>query len=79
MPVLSETPTHHDRHGRYPQATTVEDFQRNLAVLQGRIEAACLRVGRNPASVRLLPVSKTKPAASLRLAHAAGCRMLGEN
>jgi len=79
MPVLSQTPTHHDRHGRYPQATTVEDFQRNLAAVQGRIEAASLRVGRNPASVRLLPVSKTKPAASLRLAHAAGCRMLGEN
>lgn len=29
--------------------------------------------------MRLLPVSKTKPEASLRLAYAAGCQMLGEN
>ncbi len=29
--------------------------------------------------MRLLPVSKTKPEASLRLAYAAGCRELGEN
>jgi hypothetical protein len=36
-------------------------------------------VGRDPAGVRLLPVSKTQPEASVRLAHAAGCRLLGEN
>lgn len=74
-----DTPTRHDRHGRYPQATTVEDFRYNIAAVQARIAAACLRAGRDPAQVRLLPVSKTKPEASLRLAHAAGCRMLGEN
>lgn len=64
---------------RYPEAATVDDFRRNLAAVQARIDAACLRVGRSPCSVRLLPVSKTKPEALLRLAHAAGCRMLGEN
>ncbi|HVR49644.1 MAG TPA: YggS family pyridoxal phosphate-dependent enzyme [Pseudorhodoferax sp.] len=74
-----DTPTRHERHGRYPQATTVEDFRHNLAAVHARIAAACLRAGRDPAQVRLLPVSKTKPEASLRLAHAAGCRMLGEN
>ncbi|KAF0808846.1 alanine racemase [Alcanivorax sp. S71-1-4] len=74
-----ETQTRHDQHGRYPEATTVEDFQRNLAAVQARIQHACRRVGRDPAQVRLLPVSKTKPEASLRLAYAAGCRMLGEN
>lgn len=79
MPMLSETQTHYDQHGRYPEAMTVEDFRRNLAAVRARIEAACLRAGREPTSVRLLPVSKTKPEASLRLAHAAGCRMLGEN
>ena len=73
-----DTGTSHDRHGRYPEATTVEDFQHNLAAVRARIEAACQRVGRDPAGVRLLPVSKTKPEASLRLAHSAGCRMLGE-
>ncbi|WP_313023948.1 YggS family pyridoxal phosphate-dependent enzyme [Pseudomonas lopnurensis] len=79
MPMLTDTPTRHDRHGRYPEATTVEDLQRNLISVQTRIEFACGRVGRDPAAVRLLPVSKTKPESSLRLAHAAGCRMLGEN
>ncbi|GAB2730311.1 YggS family pyridoxal phosphate-dependent enzyme [Halomonas garicola] len=79
MPTPSDIQTHHDRHGRYPEAVTVEDFRRNLAAVQARIDAACHRVGRDPATVRLLPVSKTKPEASLRMAHAAGCRMLGEN
>lgn len=79
MPTRFDTQTGHDRHGLYPQAETVEDFQRNLAAVQARIAAACLRSGRDPATVRLLPVSKTKPEASLRLAYAAGCRYLGEN
>lgn len=74
-----DTPTRHDQHGRYPEATTVEDFRRNLAAVQARIDLACHRAGREQASVRLLPVSKTKPETSLRLAYAAGCRMLGEN
>jgi pyridoxal phosphate enzyme (YggS family) len=77
--MTSETLTRHDQHGLYPEAGTVEDFRRNLATVQERIAAACQRVGRDPASVRLLPVSKTKPQASLRLAYAAGCRLLGEN
>ena len=79
MPVSFDTQTDHEQHGRYPEATTVEDFRRNLATVHARIKAACHRAGRDPATVRLLPVSKTKPEASLRLAHAAGCRMLGEN
>ena len=79
MPTPFDTRTGHEQHGRYPEAVTVEDFRRSLAAVQARITAACHRVGRDPAGVRLLPVSKTKPADSLRLAHAAGCRMLGEN
>ncbi len=77
--TLSETQTRHDQHGRYPKATSVADFERNLAAVQKRIASACARVGRDPASVRLLPVSKTIDEAHIRLAHAAGCRMLGEN
>lgn len=73
------TATRHDQHGRYPQAATLQDMQRHLATVQARIDAACQRAGRDPASVRLLPVSKTQPEASVRLAHAAGCRLLGEN
>ena len=79
MPEAPDTGTRHDQHGRYPQAATVDDFRHNLAAVQARIDAACRRAGRDPATVRLLPVSKTKPEASLRLAYAAGCRVLGEN
>lgn len=77
--MSTPTATLHDKHGLYPQATTVAEFKSNLAAVRARIDAACERVGRNPASVRLLPVSKTKPENSLRLAYAAGCRSLGEN
>lgn len=74
-----DTRTRHDQHGRYPQALTVEDFQRNLAAVHARIQAACARAGRHPREVRLLPVSKTKDESRIRLAYAAGCRLLGEN
>lgn len=73
------TSTLHDLHGRWPQAESEQDFRHNLAQVQARITAACQRVGRDPAGVRLLPVSKTKPESRLRLAFAAGCRLLGEN
>ncbi|HDR9487957.1 TPA: YggS family pyridoxal phosphate-dependent enzyme [Burkholderia aenigmatica] len=75
----SDTQTRHDQHGRYPEATKVEDFRHNLAAVQTRIDLACHRAGRELATVRLLPVSKTKPETSLRLAYEAGCRTLGEN
>lgn len=79
MPERSDTQTRHDQHGRYPQAASVDDFRRNLAAVRARMDAACRRAGRDPAGVRLLPVSKTKLESSLRLAYAAGCRLLGEN
>ncbi|WP_141057119.1 YggS family pyridoxal phosphate-dependent enzyme [Stenotrophomonas rhizophila] len=63
----------------WPQATTVDAIAHNLAVVRHRIARACERAGRDPASVRLLPVSKTVDQARLRLAWAAGCHELGEN
>ena len=75
----TNTQTAHDQHGQYPQATTVHDVRHNLAAVHARIEAACQRVGRDPATVRLLPVSKTKGEDAIRAAYAAGCRFLGEN
>jgi pyridoxal phosphate enzyme (YggS family) len=51
----------------------------NLAAIRTRIEAACRRVGRDPAEVELLPVSKTQPVERLRLAYDAGVRKFGEN
>jgi len=79
MPNLPDTRTRHDLHGQYSQAVSVDDIRHNLADVQARIVAACQRSGRDPATVQLLPVSKTKPEAVLRLAYAAGCRLLGEN
>lgn len=79
MQASTSTQTRHDEHGLYPQATLVDDFRHNIATVQARIAASCQRTGRDPTGVRLLAVSKTKPEASLRLAYAAGCHMLGEN
>lgn len=63
----------------YTTANTVDEFREHLAQVHARIAAACARAGRDPASVRLLPVSKTVPEARIRNAYAAGCRVLGEN
>lgn len=63
----------------FPQALTVDDFRRNLAAVRERIDKACVRAGRPPGSVRLLPVSKTVAEDRLRLAYEAGCRDFGEN
>jgi len=63
----------------FPQAETIEQLRQNLATVRARIDQACIQAGRDPQEVRLLPVSKTHPAEYLRLAYAAGCRLLGEN
>ena len=51
----------------------------NIARVEARIRAAALAVHRDVTSIHLLAVSKTKPAAALREAHAAGVRDFGEN
>jgi hypothetical protein len=51
----------------------------NLDHIRGRIAAACLRAGRDPASVTLVAVSKTFPAESVREAMAAGQQVFGES
>jgi pyridoxal phosphate enzyme (YggS family) len=51
----------------------------NLKHIQERIVAAALLAGRDPASVRLVAVSKTKPAAAVADAARAGQRLFGEN
>lgn len=51
----------------------------NLARVQQEIASAAREAGRDPADVRLLPVSKTVPAERLRLALDAGARRFGEN
>jgi pyridoxal phosphate enzyme (YggS family) len=50
-----------------------------LAAVRVRIQAACARVGRDPETVRLLPVSKTQSPKSIMEAYATGIRIFGEN
>ncbi|MBP1728034.1 MAG: hypothetical protein H6Q56_407 [Deltaproteobacteria bacterium] len=51
----------------------------NLAAVKRKIAAAALAAGREPSAVRLVAVSKTKPAALVAEAAAAGQRLFGEN
>lgn len=51
----------------------------NLDSIQLRIRAACGRVGRDPASVTLLAVTKTHPPETVRAAVEAGQLLFGEN
>jgi pyridoxal phosphate enzyme (YggS family) len=51
----------------------------NISTLAERIRSAAQAVQRDPASVGLLAVSKTKPANDLREAYDAGLRDFGEN
>ena len=50
-----------------------------LTAVRGRIDAAARSAGRDPASVRLVAVSKTFPLDAIREAFAAGQREFGEN
>jgi pyridoxal phosphate enzyme (YggS family) len=51
----------------------------NLAAVRGRLEQAARTAGRDPASIRLVAVSKTFPADAVRAAFAAGQVDFGEN
>lgn len=51
----------------------------NVSQVDERIRAAALAAQRDPSTIHLLAVSKTKPAAALREAFAAGLRDFGEN
>jgi pyridoxal phosphate enzyme (YggS family) len=51
----------------------------NIQQIRKRIAAAASAAGRNPATVRLIAVSKTKPAELVTAAALAGQRLFGEN
>ncbi len=51
----------------------------NLASVESRIAAACLRAGRPRATVELIAVSKTFPAEAIREASECGQRLFGES
>jgi len=50
-----------------------------LKAIQDRIERACETVGRDPALVTLIAVSKTRPADSIRAMYDLGHRVFGES
>lgn len=51
----------------------------NIQDIQARIAAACRRSGRDPATVRLIAVTKTIDVEQINIAVEAGMRVLGEN
>ena len=51
----------------------------NLAAVRSRISAAAESAGRKAVEVKLVAVSKTHPAVTVREAIAAGCSVFGEN
>ncbi len=54
-------------------------IKEQLEEVRERVNAACLRAGRDPKSVTLIAVSKTKPAQAVQEAYEAGARDFGEN
>jgi pyridoxal phosphate enzyme (YggS family) len=57
----------------------MSDIAANLDAIRARISAACRRSGRDVSAVKLIAVSKTHPAETIREAIAAGCTVFGEN
>jgi pyridoxal phosphate enzyme (YggS family) len=51
----------------------------NVAIVKGRIAAACHRVGRNPSDITLVAVAKTFSEAQVEEAVNAGVKDIGEN
>lgn len=54
-------------------------IKEQLEEVRERVNAACLRAGRDPKSVTLIAVSKTKPVQAVQEAYEAGARDFGEN
>ncbi|MBY8861690.1 YggS family pyridoxal phosphate-dependent enzyme [Nocardia sp. CA2R105] len=70
--------------GEFDRATTesgtrTAELSTALAGLLGRIDAACRAAGRDPAQVRLLPVTKFFPASDVAILHGLGRREFGES
>lgn len=65
---------------RMPDSTEQrDDIAARYRLILDRVESACARAGRPADEVRVIGVTKTKPAEVLRAAHAAGITDIGEN
>ena len=60
-------------------ARPMSEIAEKLAAVQARIDAVARRAGRDPHTITLVAVSKTKPIAAVEAAYAAGQRDFGEN
>ncbi len=56
-----------------------DTFCRRADAIRGTMAEACRTAGRDPASVALLPVTKTHPAAAVEYVHRYGLTAVGEN
>jgi len=54
-------------------------IKENITIVREKVNRACLNSGRDPSSVRLIAVSKTKPVADILEAVDAGQLIFGEN
>ena len=61
------------------QAARAMDLAANLEAVRHRIDAACQRAGRDPSSVTLVAVTKTRPPEVVTEASKAGLTLFGEN
>jgi hypothetical protein len=60
-------------------ATIMDTIEKRLQAVKSRIAEACRRAARDPRDIVLVAVSKSRPAAEVRAARAAGQRDFGEN
>lgn len=56
-----------------------EVFLENLRALRARVSEACIEAGRDPETVRILPVTKAHPVEAALFAARAGLTSVGEN
>ncbi|MGB0370150.1 MAG: YggS family pyridoxal phosphate-dependent enzyme [Opitutales bacterium] len=56
-----------------------EEFEKNVATIQGRVSQACQQAGRAQGSVSILPVTKTHPAEAVSFAADLAYKSVGEN
>jgi pyridoxal phosphate enzyme (YggS family) len=74
-----EAPASGQAEAKVDLAAEVAELAARRAAVLARIADHCARVGRDPAGVTLVAVSKTVPIARLRAGLAAGLDLLGEN
>ena len=64
---------------RYLQMSRADALRTNLNEIQARINQAALQAERDPSSIRLVAVSKTKPVGDIQILYDAGHRHFCEN